>query len=352
MAKPNGNGIIAMPGNQKWFGEAPSNIALIKYMGKSNAQKNEASNSSISYTLDYLKSEVCIKLNPEGIRDEWKPWDSQIELNVQANNELDKNNNSKNQIQLSQAGIEKFLKHWQRCRERLAPNFKGAFCIYSRNHFPSDCGLASSASSFAALTRAAENTFAGLGVITKNISTSELAILSREGSGSSCRSFFSPFVLWKGNDVLPVESQFQNLSHIVVIVSDAKKKVSSSEAHKRVASSLLYQERAERADLRTQEVIKALQTSDWKSLFELTWADFWDMHVLFETSMPPFSYMLPESLKVLRWVQNIWEQENDGPLVTMDAGANVHLLYRENQKKLALEHKNTLTSNYSIFTDL
>ena len=41
-----------------WFAEAPSNIALIKYMGKDTG--NIPSNSSLSFTLDKLISRVEI----------------------------------------------------------------------------------------------------------------------------------------------------------------------------------------------------------------------------------------------------------------------------------------------------
>lgn len=37
---------------------APSNIALIKYMGKTDAVSNKPTNVSISYTLDELKTFV------------------------------------------------------------------------------------------------------------------------------------------------------------------------------------------------------------------------------------------------------------------------------------------------------
>ena len=35
----------------EWFAKAPSNIALIKYMGKKDAELNLPMNSSLSYTL-------------------------------------------------------------------------------------------------------------------------------------------------------------------------------------------------------------------------------------------------------------------------------------------------------------
>ena len=62
---------------------------------------------------------------------------------------------------------------------------------------------------------------------------------------------------------------------------------------------------------------------------------FWDMHSLFETSTPPFGYLESSSMQVLDVAKNLWAETDDGPVVTMDAGANVHLLWRADQLDLA-----------------
>ena len=87
-------------------------------------------------------------------------------------------------------------------------------------------------------------------------------------------------------------------------------------------------------------MIQCLQKDDkemWRRAFEIVWAEFWDMHALFETAKPPFGYMTSQSMRVLTDVRHIWEKYQDGPLATMDAGANVHLLYREDQMNLLQE---------------
>lgn len=59
------------------------------------------------------------------------------------------------------------------------------------------------------------------------------------------------------------------------------------------------------------------------------------MHALFESSRPVFGYMSAGSMEVLNMARQLWHAQGDGPLVTMDAGPNVHLLYRKDQKALA-----------------
>jgi diphosphomevalonate decarboxylase len=52
---------------------SPSNIALIKYMGKIPDQGNKPTNSSLSYTLEHLRTFVDVTLKTELTEDEWKP---------------------------------------------------------------------------------------------------------------------------------------------------------------------------------------------------------------------------------------------------------------------------------------
>lgn len=302
--------------------KAPSNIAIVKYMGKVDAEKNAATNSSISYTLPHLLTTVSIEVTEE-VQAVWRPENSDF--------------------QLSDTGKKKFLAHWDRCHQAMAPHFRQGVVITSGNNFPSDCGLASSASSFAALTEAAYGLFQKLGILTREWSREELALLSRQGSGSSCRSFFSPWVFWEKEKVKPLESVWADLLHTVIVVDETKKKVSSSEAHRRVTSSSLFEGRIQRAEKRSESLQHLLKQNDaWFAVYELAWAEFWDMHVLFETSKPAFYYMTPKSLLALRFLQDAWEQQGDGPIVTMDAGPNVHLLYRKDQSDLQFEQSQKL----------
>lgn len=290
---------------------APSNIALIKYMGKipgsSKGSGNLPTNSSFSLTLENLRTFVTIE--PKGKEDTWAPL-----AGFQA-------------IQLSPTGLTKFLDHFKRLKETW--NISGAFEIRSANNFPSDCGLASSASSFAALTLA---TYELARESQKNLAVSalELSKLSRRGSGSSCRSFFSPWAEWRGEGAEKVDLDLK-VEHAVLILESGKKVVSSSQAHERVTSSELFKGRPERAMNRLDHLRMALKSGAWQEAFELCWSEFWDMHALFETSQPAFGYMNSETLKALSVLRDVWTREGDGPLVTMDAGPNVHLILRPDQ---------------------
>lgn len=308
----------------RWSMEAPSNIALIKYMGKKD--QGHPTNPSFSYTLK-LRSFVEIekkadtterRADMKGGDDLWEaqwipkpPWIAP---------------------ELSERGKRRFLDHWLFLKSEFG--IKGEFKIKSANNFPPDCGIASSASSFAALTLCAYEIAKSCGK-KRDLSLEALAHLSAKGSGSSCRSFFNHWVEWSDKgEVYPLELPYQNLFHNVVLISSLKKSVSSSQAHLNIKTSLLNQGRAQRAKERLKHLKMALESRDWPSVFEVTWAEFWDMHALFETSDPSFGYMLGGSLEVLNRVRSFWRENKDGPLVTMDAGPNIHLLYREDQREI------------------
>ncbi len=309
---------------------APSNIALIKYMGKSNSQSNTPTNSSLSYTLVNLQTTVTLAEIGGGTSDQWAPLLS----------------DKYEKIELSEKGKEKFLSHFLRLKKEL--NISGFYRIQSANNFPSDAGLASSASSFAALTKAAYALKKSIDIDFK-MSDENLSALSRLGSGSSCRSFFSPWSIWDNSGARAIELPVKNLLHHVLIFEGGAKKISSSEAHLRVTESPLFKmdasglSRIERAEQRMRNLLSALRELQWKESYEICWDEFWDMHELFHTSTPGFTYLNEEVRTALKKMKSRWESENCGPLITLDAGANIHCLFQKKDKDLSQSWLNEFT---------
>jgi diphosphomevalonate decarboxylase len=310
---------------------APSNIALIKYMGKIQTQGNLPTNASLSYTLDSLRTYVRLTPQP-GSQDTWIPLEGE-KLET---------------MRLSEKGKERFLAHLKMLKTKWG--VEQSFLVESANNFPADCGLASSASSFAALTLAAAQMFQKINPQPWGVDLKMLSSLSRQGSGSSCRSLYTPWALWAQEYAEPLEFPYKKFLHQVIIVEDSKKEVSSSEAHKLVAQSSLFPGRVERAEKRLQELNHALMSQNWQQSFEIVWAEFWDMHALFATCAPPFMYMTAGSQMVLEEILQFWKNQGDGPIVTMDAGANVHFLWREDQKELAQAQENHWQQHFRVIS--
>ncbi|MGZ3686179.1 MAG: diphosphomevalonate/mevalonate 3,5-bisphosphate decarboxylase family protein [Bdellovibrionota bacterium] len=286
-----------------WKASAPSNIALIKYMGKESAGHNQATNPSLSMTLSEFRTSVELEKVADSGPDTWAPL--------------------ANSAPLREESTRRFVDFFTRIKTEK--EISGAFRIRSGNNFPSDAGLASSASSFAALTMAASQAFAELSGRPLP-SPEEQARLSRTGSGSSCRSFFSPWCAWEGESIGAIPCALPELTDLVAVLDTGFKKISSSEAHRRVQSSPLFEGRPARASQRQKDLKAALAAGQFQRTAEIAWAELWDMHSLFHTADAPFFYLSPLSITVLRWTENLWEKNGHGPIATIDAGPNVHLL--------------------------
>ncbi len=314
---------------------APSNIALIKYMGKTDVKSNIPTNPSMSYTVDYLKTHIEITENNV---DDWQLLDGYYPL------------------ALSEEGKEKFLRFFLLLKNEL--QIAGNFLLKSANTFPADAGLASSASSFAALTKGAwelcklQHGDRAQSILLKNsdLQVNEaLARISRLGSGSSCRSFFEGFCKWEKERVTSMNFPYKDLHHIVFLLEEGKKEVSSSDAHRRVPTSPNFLNRIQRAEDRQVRLEKSLLASDWDTSRKIVWDEFIDMHNLFETADPPFSFITDESKKLLAALLLNYEKDGSGPIVTMDAGPNIHLFFNNEQKQMFLDYK-TKYSNYKMMS--
>lgn len=288
---------------------APSNIAIVKYMGKKDAFLNIPANDSLSLTLNTLCTELKLSRNAEA--PEVIEIFSKLTLNKQAK--------------------ERFVKHIDRLKSSCSVENIGRIEVQTDNTFPTGSGIASSASSFAALTLAA---FTAFDPDPKRFfkeyyesTRQNISRLSRQGSGSSCRSFDGPWVYWSGEQAKSIESKMPALCDIIVVVSDQPKLISSSEAHMRVKTSPLWGGRAERANARAQELKVAIGAGDFTAFSKIAWDELWEMHSLFHTSKAPFSYWMPESLAVLQALEPFVHEREIA--VTMDAGPNVHVLVRQ-----------------------
>lgn len=312
----------------QWSAKAPANIALIKYMGKESFGVNIPANPSLSYTLPHLVTQVVMELYP-GSEDIWEPLES----------------NEFTAPLLNLAGQQRFLKHLNFLKQQFG--YAGKFKVKSANNFPHGAGLASSASSFAALTMCASQALAEL-TQRPLPSLTQQAQWSREGSGSSCRSFFSPWSIWESNTASKIELPYPNLIHQVILIESDEKKISSSEAHRRIQTSPYYSERPSQAKKHLTQLLDAFNYQQWQKAFEICWQEFQDMHQLFHSANPGFSYFTPATEQVLLKLKTLWAHYQDGPVVTMDAGPNIHLLYRPEQKNLALEIKKIFAESYHV----
>jgi diphosphomevalonate decarboxylase len=301
--------------------QAPSNIAVIKYMGKTDASVNLPANPSLSLTLDSLCTMTELELTPA----------ARFELDWEGVSEM--GGRALRPLPLKDKDRPKMERHFRRVLEHFGAPITGRWFVRTGNAFPAGAGIASSASGFAALTLAIA------AVIGRHAAPrGELAALSRQGSGSSCRSFEGPWVQWDEADAQAVESGLDPLSDLVILIEESEKAVGSSEAHQRVRTSPYWSGRVERAKSRLAQIRSSLIEGDWKNFSSTCWQEAMDMHELFHTSGPSFSYLKPQTREVLAWLETIGAHRGDVKIgVTLDAGPNVHLLIPQRDEAFWLD---------------
>ena len=140
---------------------AQPNIALIKYWGKRDRDRNLPAVGSISLTLDDLYTTMDVELDGGLDRDE---------------------------LRVNGRSAQSMLPRVARCLDTVLGADRLCARVTSESNFPIAAGLASSASSFAALVVAAS---AAGG---RPRSFDELAGLAGRASGSAARSLYGGFV--------------------------------------------------------------------------------------------------------------------------------------------------------------
>ncbi|MFA7435209.1 MAG: diphosphomevalonate decarboxylase [Bacilli bacterium] len=285
--------------------KAPINIALIKYWGKEDESRVIPYNSSLSITLDNLFTVTTIEESKTG-------------FSFTLNNNILKGKEEKR--------VYDFLKHY------TTPKEINKVRVKSTNFVPTAAGLASSASAFAALSVAANEYFK------TNFSFDKLALVTRLGSGSACRSLLGGFVAWeKDGRVYKVDSKVSNFILISVIIDSKSKKISSRGAMaKSVKTSPMYSFYVEESKKDFVDMKEAIENGDIIKIGNLTRKSFSMMHAVMLSTIPPILYMQDRSLAVIELADTL-VLNGIYCYPTMDAGANVKLLTtKEDYEKVVL----------------
>lgn len=281
--------------------QAQPNIALVKYWGKRDLEKNLPAVGSLSVTLDSLWTRTHVSFEKSLTQDVFV-------LNGQP-------------APRQQARVTAVLDRLRACAGvRLYAQ------VSSENNFPTAAGLASSASGFAALVCAAA------AALTLDLPLSELATEARVASGSAARSMFGGF-----SQILPgtekdgsdcIARQVALAAHwplavIVAITDESPKSVGSTEGMTRTAQTSPYYKawvESAAADLAAAQT--AVLDRDFQMLADLSEHSCLKMHGLMMSSMPPLLYWNAATVACIEAVRNL--RESGVPVFfTIDAGPQV-----------------------------
>ncbi|MFI0490818.1 diphosphomevalonate/mevalonate 3,5-bisphosphate decarboxylase family protein [Flavobacterium sp.] len=315
-------------GNFQW--SSPSNIALVKYWGKKD--KQIPANPSVSFTLNNCKTFTTLafakKQNQENFsfdllfegkpKEDFKPKIQQFFERVLV--------------------YLPFLKEYH-------------FKIDTKNTFPHSSGIASSASGMAALTMNLMSLEKVLNPeMTEDYFYKKASFLARLGSGSACRSVKGKVVVWGNHDNIQgssdlfgvefpntIHANFNNFQDTILLVDKGEKQVSSTLGHNLMNGHPFAERRFEQAHENLDQLIIIFESGNLDDFIKIVESEALTLHAMMMTSMPYFILMKPNTLEI---INAIWKYRNETKIpvcFTLDAGANVHVLYPENTKEAVLQ---------------
>ena len=319
--------------------KTPSNIALVKYWGKSNPQIPK--NASISFTLNNCHTHTSIEF-------------SKREKSTKANFELYFEGKKKDDFK------PKIAKFFERIEEFCPYILEYGMVIRSENSFPHSSGIASSASGMSAIAMCLMSLEKEL---TPELSEAfvrrKASFLARLGSGSASRSIEGPIVVWgehpeieNSSNLYGVQCEgkihpfFENYQDTILLVDKGEKQVSSTIGHNLMHEHPFAEQRFIQANQNLSKIYKYLKNGDINAFIELVESEALTLHAMMLTSHPYFILMKPNTLEIINAIWQYREETDSKVCFTLDAGANVHVLYPEVEKAQILQFVENKLSNF------
>ena len=310
--------------NTKFKWRSPSNIALVKYWGKHGVQL--PANPSISFTLSRSYTETEIQVLPKTSK-----W---IDFRFEGE--------SKPEF------LPKLETFFNRIGEQIPTLKDHSFKIASSNSFPHSSGIASSASAMSALALCLcdwQSQSSGQSDADWKKKASQVA---RLGSGSAARSVFGGYTLWGKTDHLVssddhfaspldgVHANFLDLQDTILLIDEGVKSVSSTVGHGLMEGHAFSEQRFVQAEQHIGRMLSILRSGDFNALAELMESEALTLHAMMMTSETPYILVKPGTIEV---ISRIMERRKQGEPITftLDAGANVHMIYPKSYVDKALD---------------
>ena len=332
--------------NGSFTWKTPSNIALVKYWGKQEPQIPE--NTSISFTLDACFTLTTLEYKQRMVAERSRSNNQNKVISTPLNHqkfnfdiyfEGEKKDDFKPKIETFFRRIEKyvpFLKDFD-------------FVIKSRNSFPHSSGIASSASGMSALALCIMSLERSLSEVemTDEYFNKKASFLARLGSGSACRSIEGELIVWGNHSEIEgssnlfgvqfpykIHQNFKNYHDTILLVDEGEKQVSSTVGHKLMYNHPFAQQRFQQANDNISKISEVIQNGDLKAFIAIVESEALSLHAMMMTSSPYFILMKPNTLKIIHKIWEFRAKTNSNICFTLDAGANVHVLFPENEKEL------------------
>ena len=319
--------------------QAPSNIALVKYWGKKDEQI--PCNPSISFTLKNALTKTKLSFEKN------KSKESEFNIKVYFEGKREK------------SFEPKIISFFQRIREYVGFISDYSFKIKTENTFPHSSGIASSASAMASIAVCIMQMEKSIyPKMTQAYFYKKASFLARLGSGSACRSITDQVVLWGkvpnyrnssdfyGIGVSSVHPIFIDYQDAILLVDSGKKAVSSSQGHRLMHNHPYANQRFYEATDNAMRMLNILKEGNIDDFIKWVEKEALSLHAMMMTSSPYFILMQPNTLEI---IQRIWKFRDDTQIplcFTLDAGANVHLLYPKKYAEASKDFIEEKLTNY------
>ena len=337
--------------------QAPSNIALVKYWGKKDIQIPQ--NTSISFTLSHCKTTTT--LNYVAKANTSSTFDFEVYLDGQRQKDFE----------------PKIAKFFERISTYVPFLKQYIFKIETSNSFPHSSGIASSASGLSALalclTKLESKLIASAQVEQNNFEDTKISskftdeyfaektsFLARLGSGSAARSTEGPMMIWGRHNQIEassnlfavkhddIHSVFKDYQDTILLIDKGEKQVSSTVGHDLMHNHPFAKQRFEQAQDNMVSLLKVLKNGDLNTFITIVESEALTLHAMMMTSHPYFVLMKPNTLQIINKIWAFRKATNLNLCFTLDAGANVHLLYPKNESEQTLKFIKEQLATYCI----
>ncbi len=314
--------------NTTW--KTPSNIALVKYWGKTDPQLPK--NASISFTLSESHTITQIEFKKKEVK-----TGIDFELYFEGKKK--------------DAFTPKIATFFERILDYCPYLEAYELTIKSSNSFPHSSGIASSASGMSAIAMCLMSLEQALSPapLTTAFMYKKASFLARLGSGSASRSIEGPLVVWGAHKAIPGSSDlfgvpftedihpiFHDFQDTILLVDKGEKQVSSTVGHQLMYDHPYAEQRFKQANDNLATLVAHMQNGAIEAFMELVESEALTLHAMMLTSTPYFILMKPNTLEIINAIWRFRQETQAKVCFTLDAGANVHVLYPKSDAESVL----------------
>lgn len=300
--------------------KSPSNIAFVKYWGKTGNQI--PANASLSLTLEKCFTSTSIEV--KSLQNQQNDVSFEFLFAGKENDEFSK----------------RIAKYLNSLIKELPVLGKYHFLIESENSFPHSAGIASSASAMSALALCLLTIEQRLGEKPTDEFYQEASRLARLGSGSASRSIYGEYAIWgKIENIQESSDEFASplnfkpnplflcLRDTVLIVDSEKKKVSSSAGHALMNGHPFAYQRFVNAKQNLKNLLSVMQNGNFDTFSQILELEALSIHAMMMTANPWYTLLAPNTLPIIQKIRDFRNETGVKITFTLDAGPNVHVIY-------------------------